>query len=81
MRLQVLSIEGLQPIQRIKMRLFQLVTGYIPSIFFALSYQRQLFGQPFISAFQEIMRKESEWSIGERELFAAFVSKLNACRY
>jgi AhpD family alkylhydroperoxidase len=27
------------------------------------------------------MRGPSDWSVGERELFAAFVSNLNQCRF
>ena len=30
---------------------------------------------------QAVMRGPSEWSIGERELFAAFVSRLNQCDF
>ena len=29
----------------------------------------------------EAMRGPSEWSVGDRELMAAFVSKINACEY
>ena len=28
-----------------------------------------------------VMRGPSDWSVGERELFAAFVSRLNQCHF
>jgi hypothetical protein len=40
-----------------------------------------MFGQPFSVYLQEVLRGPSDWSIGERELFAAFVSKKNQCAY
>lgn len=82
MRLQLLSLTGMRPWQRVKMRLFKrLLNGFIPPVFFAMSYRRDLFGRYFIDALQDTMRRKSEWHVGELELFAAFVSKLNRCRY
>ena len=46
-----------------------------------LSYRPELFGQPFSACLQEVLRGPSEWSIGERELFAAFTSRKNQCTY
>jgi hypothetical protein len=46
-----------------------------------LGYRAELFGQPFSEALQEIMRGPSEWSVAERELFAAFVSAQNQCPF
>ena len=46
-----------------------------------LQYRPELFGQPFSEALQDVMRGPSEWSIAERELFAAFVSSLNQCPF
>ena len=46
-----------------------------------LSYRSELFGRPFARALQRVMRGESEWSVGERELFAAFVSAQNQCPF
>jgi len=47
----------------------------------ALHYRPELFGRPFSDALDLAMRGESEWSAGERELFAAFVSSLNQCPF
>jgi hypothetical protein len=46
-----------------------------------LYYRPELFGRPFSAALQEAMRGPSDWSAGERELFAAFVSSLNQCPF
>lgn len=44
-------------------------------------YRPELFGRPFSDALNEAMRGPSEWSAGERELFAAFTSLLNQCPF
>ena len=46
-----------------------------------LYYRPELFGRPFSDALDAAMRGPSEWSAGERELFAAFVSSLNQCPF
>ena len=46
-----------------------------------MSYRSELFGRPFSAAMQQIMRGPSEWSVGDRELMAAFVSKTNECEF
>ena len=46
-----------------------------------MRYRSELFGQPFSAALQRVMRGTSEWSVGERELFAAFVSAQNQCPF
>jgi hypothetical protein len=46
-----------------------------------LLYRPELFGAPFSEALEEVMRGPSEWSAGERELFAAFTSLLNLCPF
>ena len=46
-----------------------------------LSYRPELFGHPFSAYLQEALRGPSDWSIGERELFAAFASRTNQCTY
>ena len=44
-----------------------------------LLYRPELFGGPFSETLHEAMRGPSEWSAGERELFAGFASHLNQC--
>jgi hypothetical protein len=46
-----------------------------------LKYRSEMFGRPHSAHTQAVMRGPSEWSIGERELFAAFVSRLNKCEF
>jgi hypothetical protein len=50
-----------------------------PDIVRTLMFHGEFFGSKMM--FQEVMRGPSPWTIGERELFAAYVSKLNACEY
>jgi hypothetical protein len=46
-----------------------------------LLYRPDLFGTPFSEVLHEAMRGPSDWSPGERELFAAFTSLLNQCPF
>ncbi len=46
-----------------------------------LSYRPELFGQPFSAHLEAVLRGPSDWKVGERELFAAFVSRTNQCKY
>lgn len=46
-----------------------------------LMYRPELFGQPFSEALDGVMRGPSDWSVGERELFAGFTSLLNHCPF
>ena len=39
------------------------------------------FGTPFSETLDHAMRGPSEWSAGERELFAGFTSLLNQCPF
>jgi hypothetical protein len=56
--------------------------GYVSDIGRALRYRPELFGQPFSFFLQRLLRDaESHWSVGERELFAAFVSAQNQCPF
>ena len=46
-----------------------------------LSFRPSLFGDAFNALTEEVMRGPSEWTVGERELFAAFVSERNRCEF
>ena len=46
-----------------------------------LLYRPDTFGRPFSEALEVVMRGPSDWSPGERELFAAFTSLLNQCPF
>ena len=46
-----------------------------------IHYRPELFGRPFSDALDVAMRGPSEWSAGERELFAAFTSLINHCPF
>ena len=60
----------------------RVVSGFrAPDVVRTLRYRRQLFGEPHSAHTQAVMRGPSEWSVGERELFAAFVSRLNQCHF
>jgi hypothetical protein len=58
------------------------VSGFrVPDVVRTLQYHRHLFGAPHMAHTQAVMRGPSEWSVDERELFAAFVSKMNQCHF
>ncbi|MGH3001085.1 MAG: hypothetical protein ACRDM1_00180 [Gaiellaceae bacterium] len=46
-----------------------------------LLYRPELFGTPFSEKLDRAMRGPSDWSAGERELFAGFTSLLNQCPF
>ena len=52
-----------------------------PDVVKTLRYRPEFFGARMSEVFQDVMRGPSEWSVGERELMAAFVSRTNACEF
>jgi hypothetical protein len=52
-----------------------------PDVIKTMLYRPELFGRAFSAACQTVLRGPSEWSAGERELFAAFVSAQNQCPF
>ena len=52
-----------------------------PDVVRTLRYRASLFGRPFSVLTQAVMRGPSEWTVGERELFAAYVSRVNDCSF
>lgn len=53
----------------------------VPDVVKLLKYRPAYFGDAMNDLFEEVMRGPSAWSVGERELFAAFVSKKNECEF
>jgi hypothetical protein len=53
----------------------------VPEVLKLLRYRPDFFGTPFKAVVQEAMRGPSAWSVGDRELMAAVVSKLNECEF
>jgi hypothetical protein len=51
----------------------------VPDIVRTLIYRPKFFGQAFNGWIQAVMRGPSGWSVWERELFASFTSRCNAC--
>ena len=52
-----------------------------PDIVKTLLYRSGFFGRTASELTQQAMRGPSTWSVGERELFAAYTSRLNQCPY
>ncbi len=50
-----------------------------PDVVRVLLYRPEFFGKPCADWLQAASRGPSPWSVGERELMAAFTSKLNQC--
>jgi uncharacterized peroxidase-related enzyme len=52
-----------------------------PDIMRILFHRHDFWGKPVGLLTDAVLRKDSEWTVGERELFAAFVSSKNRCRF
>jgi len=50
-----------------------------PDVVKTILYRRDFWGDPYNEVLQKVMRGPSDWSVGERELFAAVVSKEVDC--
>jgi len=67
---------------RLLFAIVRVVSGFrLPDVVRTLRYRAGFFGEHHASHTHEAMRGTSAWSVGERELMAAFVSKLNECRF
>ena len=53
----------------------------LPDVTRTMSYRSGLFGGPYATLLHALMRGPSEWTVGERELLAAYTSYLNQCPF
>jgi hypothetical protein len=66
--------------QKLILGVIRLVTRRrAPDIVRTLFYRPEFLGRPMNVWTHAVMRGPSDWSVAERELFAAFTSKLNQC--
>jgi uncharacterized peroxidase-related enzyme len=52
-----------------------------PDILKMLLYRPEFFGRTYSDLVDALLRGPSEWSVGERELFATFTSRVNTCKF
>ena len=64
---------------KLKLVAMRVMAGHAPGVVRTLLYRKGFFGKRFSALTHLVMRGPAEWSVGERELFAAFVSRLNQC--
>lgn len=66
--------------EKLKLGLIRVLSGRrVPDVVKTIMYRPELWGRPMCEWTQAVLRGPSQWSVGERELFAAFTSKLNQC--
>ena len=53
----------------------------VPDVIKLNLYRPDFYGTPMRVIAHEAMRGASQWSVGDRELMAAFVSKINECEF
>ena len=68
--------------QKLLVLLMGLITrSRVPDVVRTLLYRPEFFGKSFSGVTHSVMRLSREWSAGECELFAAFVSRRNQCPF
>lgn len=66
---------------KFKLMVFRAVGGTPPDIVRLLLYRPEFFGRPMCTYIDRVLRGDSSFSVGERELLAAWVSSLNNCEF
>ena len=80
MRLRV--VERGRLADRARFALIRVASGFRgPDVVRTLAHRPDFFGRRHRAHTQAVMRGPSAWTVGERELFAAFVSRLNRCHF
>jgi AhpD family alkylhydroperoxidase len=67
--------------QRVFLKVTRLVGADVDDVGKSALRRPDFFGRPFLAFAHLVLRGPSAWSIGERELFAAVVSRANTCRF
>lgn len=80
MYLEILKT-GHSKLQKIQLRILRALSGRALDPVLMMSYRRNFFGKYWARCLQDGLRHGREWSIGELEIFAAFVSSLNRCHF
>jgi hypothetical protein len=80
MRLAVLR-DGHRPLQKLQFKIISALVGQVPGPIRVMSYRRQIFGRWFSACLWDGMKRATEWTQAETELFAMVVSDQNRCRY
>lgn len=81
MRLEILN-SGYRFGTKILFAFIRLVSGQpLPDAARLVFYRPDFYGTPMGELTQEAMRGPSGWSIGDRELMAAYVAKMNECEF
>jgi len=69
-------------LNKLKLVVAPLVFGVTPpDIMRVLFYRPRFFGKPMGQLHQDVLRGPSDWTVAEREMFAAWVSAKNRCRF
>lgn len=67
---------------RLLMRFIAMVSRHrVPDVIKTLLYRGDFFGTQFSELVQSTLRGDHAWTVGERELFASFTSRLEACHF
>jgi len=67
---------------RLRFGVIRLMSGFrAADVVRTLAYRRGFFGAHHRRHTHAVMRGPSAWTVGERELFAAFVSRINHCHF
>jgi hypothetical protein len=81
MRLHKLNTEY-RFVDKLKMTAMRIMSGRpVPDVVRMHYYRYDFFGKHLGAMFQEAMRGPSAWSVFDREIIAAFVSKRNSCEF
>lgn len=81
MRLEILK-NGYRLGTKMLFGIIKLFSGYpLPDAAKLVFYRPDFYGEPAKQFTQSAMRGTSSWSVGDRELMAAYISKLNECAF